>query len=126
VSKTKAAKTAIGAKAKTRKQLVVTSQPTSLDQAFSQVNDELLKMFLKKHKDYGKGNILAVGEIGIVLRITEKIERLKNLLLKGDAPTNESIEETFIDIAVYANLAILLRRGWFEKLEVNPEVLDKI
>jgi hypothetical protein len=126
VPKTKVVNPATGDKTKTQKQQVVTSQPTSLDQAFSQVNDELLKMFLKKHKDYGKGNILAVGEIGIVLRITEKIERLKNLLLKGDAPTNESIEETFIDIAVYANLAILLRRGWFEKLEVNPEVLDKI
>ena len=99
----------------------VPSSPTTLDQAFAQVNDELLQMFLKKHRDYGKGNILSVRELGIVLRMTEKIERLKNLLLKGDLPANEPIEETFIDLAVYANIAILLRRGQFESLEVEPE-----
>jgi hypothetical protein len=100
--------------------------PQTLDQAFAQVNDELLQMFLKKHKDYGKGNILSVQEIGITLRIAEKVERLKNLLLKGGDPANESIEETFIDIAVYANIAILLKRGQFQSLEVEPEVLEQV
>lgn len=100
--------------------------PQTLDEAFSQVNDELLQMFLRKHRDYGKGNILSVREIGIVLRMAEKIERLKHLLLKGDTPVNESIEETFIDLAVYANLAILLRRGQFEALEVDEAVLQAL
>lgn len=100
--------------------------PATLDAAFEQVNDELLQMFLKKHKDYGKGNILSVREIGIALRIAEKVERLKHLLLKGEAPANESIEETLIDIAVYANLGVLLGRGQFEALDVNPKVLESV
>jgi hypothetical protein len=95
--------------------------PKTLDEAIEIVNEELLQMFLKKHKDYGKGNVLAVKELGIAMRLTEKVERLKNLLLKGDAPVNESIEETWTDIGVYAVIAILLRRGWFEKLEVKDK-----
>lgn len=94
------------------------SDPKTLDEAYKLVEDELLQMFLKKHKDYGKGNILAIKELGIALRISEKIERIKHLTMQGTTPTNESIEETWIDIGVYSILAVLLRRGWFEKLEV--------
>lgn len=102
------------------------SDPQTLDEAFAVINEELLQMFLKKHKDYGKGNILSVREMGIVFRMAEKVERLKNLLMKGEAPANESIDETLIDIGVYANIALLLRRGQFEKLEVNQDILDAI
>jgi hypothetical protein len=90
-----------------------------LDDAFAQVNEELLEMFLKKHRDYGKGNILAIKELGIAMRLTEKIERLKHLMLKDNQPVNESIEETWIDVAVYAIIAVLHRRGQFQKLDVK-------
>ena len=99
------------------------NDPKTLDQAFAQVNDEVLKMFLKKHKDYGKGNILSIEELGIAMRIIEKVERLKNLLMKQgqEDPANESIEETWVDIATYAVIAILFRRGQFQDLEVDPK-----
>jgi predicted nucleotide modification protein, DUF1599 family len=97
--------------------------PKTLDQAFAQINDEVLKMFLKKHKDYGKGNILSIEELGISMRVIEKAERLKNLLIKqGKSPANESIEETWIDIATYAVIAILFRRGQFQSLEMDKKV----
>ncbi len=95
------------------------SSPQTLNEAYEIVNQELLEMFLKKHKDYGKGNILSVKELGIAMRITEKVERLKHLLMAGEDPTNESLTETWIDIAVYAEIAVLLRRGWFQELEVE-------
>ena len=95
-----------------------TIPPTSLDQAFKDVSTEMLEMFLKKHRDYGKGNILTVQELGIALRISEKIERIKHLLTQGSTPANESVEETWIDIGVYAVIAVLLRRGQFESLDV--------
>lgn len=94
---------------------------TSLDQAFADVNQELLKLFIKKHQDYGKGNILAIKELGIALRITEKVERLKNLLATGKQPANESIKETWKDIAVYSIIAVLYNQGQFQKLEVDPK-----
>lgn len=97
----------------------MTNDPKTLDEAFELVGEELLQMFLKKHKDYGKGNILTVKELGIALRISEKIERIKHLLTESKIPANESIDETWIDVAVYAMIAVLYRRGWFERLEVG-------
>lgn len=99
-----------------------TLEPQTLDEAFAFVEEELLQTFLQKHKDYGKGNILSIKELGIAFRTSEKIERLKNLLMKSDDPANESIDDSWTDIAVYAIIAILYRRGWFEKLEVTKEV----
>jgi hypothetical protein len=93
--------------------------PTTLDGAFDLITDELLETFLKKHQDYGKGNILANGEIGIAMRISEKIERLKHLLLTNQAPSNESVDDSWHDIAVYAIIATLYRRGQFQELEVG-------
>ena len=94
-------------------------QPKSLDSAFSQVSEELLTMFLKKHHDYGKGNILDTKELGIAFRVSDKLNRLKYLLSNNKNPNNESIEETWVDIAVYAVIAVMYRRGWFQKLEVK-------
>ena len=96
--------------------------PQYLDDAFAAVNDELLAMFIKKHKDYGKDNILDTGELGIVFRINDKLRRLQHLQQSGKKPSNESLHETWIDIAVYAVIAVLLRNGQFEELELNPKV----
>ncbi len=97
------------------------SPPKTLDVAFDLVSAELLEMFLKKHRDYGKGNILANKELGIAMRVSEKVERLKHLLMTGNEPTNEQIEETWVDIGVYSIIAVLYRRGWFQSLEVSDD-----
>lgn len=95
------------------------SEPKNLDEAFEKVTREMLQTFLKKHKDYGKGNILDMGELGIAFRISEKFNRIKHLLMSGNKPNHESVEDSWIDIAVYAIIAILLKRGWFKKLNVK-------
>jgi len=94
-------------------------QPKYLDEAFEQTCKELTKMFIKKHHDYGKGNILSIKELGIAFRNSEKTERLKHLLTNKTNPKNESIEETWIDIGVYAIIAIMFRKGWFQKLKLS-------
>lgn len=94
--------------------------PKYLDEAFQLICEEMLATFLKKHKDYGKGNILSVKELGIAFRSSEKIERLKNLLMKQDqTPENESIDDSWLDVAVYAVIAKMYRKGWFQDLEVK-------
>jgi hypothetical protein len=95
--------------------------PKHLDEAFEQVAAELLATFLKKHKDYGKGNIISIKELGITFRVSEKAERLKNLLMTNNAPENETIDDSWTDIGVYAIIGIMFRRGWFEKLEVKSK-----
>lgn len=93
--------------------------PKTLDSAYEVVLQELLELFLKKHQDYGKGNILSIQELGIAFRISEKAERLKHLLMTKNEPTNESIEDTWKDIAVYAIIGVLYHREQFQKLEVG-------
>lgn len=95
------------------------SEPKYLDEAFEIITKQSLETFLKKHKDYGKDNILDMGELGIAFRISEKYNRIKHLLMSGNKPINESIEDSWIDIAVYATIALLLKRGWFKKLNVK-------
>ncbi len=95
------------------------SDPAFLDDAFQIACNHLLQTFLKKHKDYGKGNILEIGELGIAFRLAEKVSRLKNLLSKGTEPENESIDDTLEDIAVYAVIAKLYRKKQFQELSVR-------
>ncbi len=96
--------------------------PQYLDEAFMQICDEMGKTFVKKHHDYGKGNILSIKELGITFRLAEKIERLKNLLMDPTKkPENESIEDNVKDIAVYAVILEMYRRGWFQKLELKSK-----
>jgi hypothetical protein len=96
------------------------SEPKYLDEAFQKICEEMLTTFIKKHQDYGKGNILSIKELGIAFRETEKVERLKNLLMAGDkTPTNESIDDSWLDVAVYAVIAKMYRKGWFQNLELK-------
>jgi len=93
--------------------------PQYLDEAFQAVCEEMLTTFIKKHRDYGKGNILSIKELGIAFRESEKVERLKNLLLDSTkTPENESLEDNWLDVAVYGVIAIMYRRGWFQDLEL--------
>jgi hypothetical protein len=97
------------------------TKPATLDEAFQTVCQEMVATFIKKHRDYGKGNILSIKELGIAFREAEKIERLKNLLLDpSKSPANESLDDNWQDVAVYAVIALMYRRGWFQELELKP------
>lgn len=55
------------------------------------------------------------------MRVAEKIERIKHIILTDKDPANEGMDETWEDIAVYAVIARLYRESWFEKLEVSKK-----
>ena len=97
-------------------------EPKTLDEAFEMVCQETLQTFIRKHKDYGKENVLEMQELGIAIRNSEKLSRLKHLLMNNLKPENESLDETWIDIAVYAMIALMYRRGRFEKLGLRENV----
>ena len=72
------------------------------------------EVVIAKQNDYGHGNILAFKEQGLVVRLWDKVARLKNLLWKNtNQPKNESIEDTFTDIAGYAIIGIMLKNNTF-------------
>ena len=70
-----------------------------------------IKVLDSKQADYGSGNISAFGEYGVLVRVTDKHARLKNLLTNGAEAKNESIMDTWLDMANYAIIAVLCRKG---------------
>ena len=87
--------------------------PKSFEEACYAVGMEIERLVIDKQKDYGQENILAFADKGITVRLWDKISRLKNLVWNGNSPKNESITDTYRDIAGYAIIAIMLERGWF-------------
>lgn len=102
------------------------NDPQFLDESFVRVCEEMLKTFMKKNRDYGKGNILDTGELGIAFRVNDKLNRIKNLLITKQRPENETMEESWIDIAVYAVIAVMYLRGWFQRLQLKKSKSKKL
>ncbi len=76
---------------------------------------ECIQLFDSKQLDYGSSNIALGGEMGIAVRLQDKVSRMRNLLLKelkGDANVNhESLEDSFKDAANYGMIGLILKRG---------------
>jgi hypothetical protein len=60
-----------------------------------------------KQRDYGSANISSFGEKGIVVRMNDKVERLKNLVWKDKSPEHEKVADTWLDIANYGIIGLL-------------------
>ncbi|WP_051585995.1 nucleotide modification associated domain-containing protein [Caldanaerobius polysaccharolyticus] len=86
---------------------------TTFNQAVDAVMQELKELLIAKQHDYGPNNILEFGEFGVLVRLNDKVSRLKHLIMDKLTPKNESIEDTWKDIANYAIIGIMLRRCLF-------------
>jgi hypothetical protein len=74
---------------------------------------DALKVLVKKQIDYGPKNISnAPGGpmMGLAVRLHDKISRLSNLLENNIDPNNESIEDTFLDIANYGMIGLMIKK----------------
>lgn len=77
---------------------------------------KLRETLLKKQHDYGPKNICEFGELGIIVRTSDKLARIKNLHSKhsqGIEPANEAVEDTWLDLAGYSVLAMMWRHETF-------------
>lgn len=92
---------------------------------FTRILRETYKTFLEKQFDYGTSNIamgthletdddIRMSLTGLIVRMNDKIQRLLNLVLKTQStPKNESIEDTFKDLGVYAIISrVVLAKMW--------------
>ena len=91
---------------------------------FRNVIEEMMELHLKKSQDYSPWNVNGVGEVGVAVRLWDKVARLMNLLgwdlssgklNVAKNPKNESLDDTLIDLASYAVIMIVLRRGKWGK-----------
>lgn len=76
-----------------------------------QLATEQADLLIAKQRDYGPHNIASMGEAGLLVRMNDKIERLKNLCMSDAPPTQEAIDDTLMDIANYATIWRMGRRG---------------
>jgi hypothetical protein len=76
--------------------------------------DNAAALLLKKHQDYGPKNISGSpgGPInGLRVRMHDKMARINNLVDNGLDPQNESLKDSFLDLANYAMIALLVLEG---------------
>ena len=99
-----------------------------LAKEFLNIQNEMYTTFARKHMDYGLNNIALGGDVlnnkddkqfsltGLCIRLTDKISRLKNLLINGRSfVQGEGMEDTFIDIANYGIIGLLVGRDKWKK-----------
>ena len=91
--------------------------PEQFDE-FERITAEMLETHKKKSAAYGANAIGSTGFYGIVVRMSDKVQRLLNLSAledkyKNEATWEESVEDTLLDLASYAIIGVIwLRNKW--------------
>ncbi len=87
---------------------------TDMGREIVKVALECMKLFDDKQQDYGSTNISASGEIGVAVRLQDKVSRMRHILLKGmrgeNGINNEPLADTYQDVANYGMIGMLLNR----------------
>jgi hypothetical protein len=75
--------------------------------------DKLLEVLVSKQKDYGHGNILSFGIVGVGIRACDKIARYYNLKDRPDSAQNEPFIDCLMDMVGYAVIGSMLEDDTF-------------
>ena len=81
---------------------------------FKEITDSMAKTYESKNHDYGNSFELSLDEFGLiasVVRLNDKMNRIKSLIKKEAKVKDESIKDTLLDMANYAILTIM----WMNK-----------
>ena len=77
---------------------------------FKQIANGLTELYERKNADYGNSFSKTFEEFGMtstLVRLSDKLERLKTLSKQEAKVKDESIQDTVMDIAVYAMLTLM-------------------
>jgi hypothetical protein len=86
----------------------------SFESKIRQIADDNVELLLRKHLDYGPTNISRAprGALnGLTVRIHDKTARINHLIDSGATPENESLRDSFKDLANYALIALMVLDG---------------
>lgn len=81
------------------------------EEAIQQKFQHAKSVLLQKHKDYGPKNIAHSpgGPLnGLRVRMWDKFARINHLIDNNATPQNESLRDSFLDMANYAIIAMLV------------------
>ena len=92
---------------------------------YKEIQDEQFELFAKKHLDYGMHNVSAGTNLendeerefamtGLWYRLSDKINRWKNMIISGRKAQNETLIDTFQDVTNYGIIAQLVSRGMWK------------
>jgi hypothetical protein len=93
------------------------SYPEQFDE-FERITETMLEIHKRKAADYGANAIGTTGFYGIVVRMSDKVQRLLTLSGKhtdGNKAQvwSETVEDTLLDLASYAIIGVIyLRNKW--------------
>ncbi|NBR61474.1 MAG: DUF1599 domain-containing protein [Actinobacteria bacterium] len=93
-------------------------EQSPFEKAVSSKYIEAERLLLRKHMDYGPKNISGSpgGALnGLRVRIHDKLARINNLYDSGATPENESLRDSFLDMANYAIIALLVLDDEWDK-----------
>ena len=92
-------------------------QVQTFEEAVETVMQEMTSIMIDRQRKYGHRNILEFGEMGILVRASDKLARLKNFYIdkQGQEVSDESLDDTWTDLANYAIISLMLRKGIFER-----------
>ena len=91
---------------------------------FQDIQFNQWELFCKKQKDYGPKNIsvgtnleteeeVKLALTGLWFRMNDKMQRFQQIVINNQEPENESLMDTFMDLANYALIAQLVKeKAW--------------
>jgi hypothetical protein len=88
---------------------------------YLKILEEMRDLHVRKAADYGRGadpfaNVRASERfgvpawVGVMVRANDKMERIQSFIANGSLK-NESVEDSLLDLAAYALIALVIRRG---------------
>jgi hypothetical protein len=80
----------------------------------------LLDLLVRKQHDYGHDNINAFGQVGLAVRMCDKIARYYNLNRRGHGGLSEPMEDCLVDMVGYGVISRMLWDGTFD-LELDMD-----
>ena len=101
---------------------VMKNEYPTIYNAYQEIVDEQFELCCKKHLDYGMHNVSAGTNLdtndeiefamtGLWYRLSDKINRWKNMIISGRKAQNETLIDTFQDVTNYGIIAQLVKRG---------------
>ena len=89
------------------------SNPITFEEHFEVLFRDCLDVMVERQRKYGPHNIPKFGTFGTLVRMGDKFERLAHMVGRwGETlDTDESIEDTLIDLANYATIMRAQLRG---------------
>ena len=93
---------------------------------YRMIQQEQFELFSRKHLDYGMSNISAGTQLsnndekqfaltGLWYRISDKVNRWKNIIITKQQTKNEALTDTYQDLVNYGIIAQLVERGLWKK-----------